>query len=963
MLSVTWRAGESSSALEHARRGLIKRRLPLFGFAWLTTIGAWEIVLTVEHRIGEGPGVLLVCGQAIVLAIVVALCRADAAGRRVRPLAVGLGVLLGLSSTVLFADAASFGEVLAFVLLTLYLMAALLFAWGWKPELLLMLATLAPGAFLVPSLRLFVPPLELATAIAIGAALALAIAEGSARTFRISFLRRESEEEMKRELKASRDAYRDLAENAQDLIYTIDLEGRFTYVNEALARYVGEPASALVGRRSVEIVSPHPSNADVPALMAALARGENVGPDIFLLRSIDGVRWVEAIASSMRDAAGRVIGARGIGRDVTQRKHAEDALRESEERFRSAFGSASIGMAVVALDGSALQVNGALCEMLGYGTREMLGAPFQALTHPDDVDEHATRTRALIEGRIRRLQREERYLHRDGHVVWGLLSSSLVRSPDGAPLYLISQIQDITERKVAEAALRESEERFRSVFENAPIGMTVVALDGRTIQVNRALCRMLGYEEGELLRITIQSTTYGPDLPESIANAHRLLHGDTSSFQIEKRYIHKDGNLVWSLLSASLVRSAGGEPLYIIAQMQDITSRKHAENAVRDSEQRYRELVESQQDVLVRFDRSGRVTFTNDSLCRTLGLPREAILGRSFLHFVHEEDRPAATGATALLHGAAAPRDPREPRAHARRLALVQLGITRDPRRQRRGRRDSIGRPRRHRPSQRRGGAAGVAQGAAPERGEAPPARATAGADPRGRAQAARLRPPRRRLPGARRRRIMVASLRRRLAPLPPEPPPSLDRVGGYLNEVVEHLRLLARELRPMLLRDLGLEGSLRSLPEGMSCRRGGRRPRFRPRSRVSTEETEVAVYRIAQEALANAVRHAGRAHDRAHARGRRRTCSASRCATTAGDSTRRRPAEALGLASMEERALALGGRLEIRSASGAGTTVRLSCPLAVRAPERVREPAGRSPTRSSSRLSAATRARSAARD
>ncbi len=933
MLSVTWRAGESSSALEHARRGLIKRRLPLFGFAWLTTIGAWEIVLTVEHRIGEGPGVLLVCGQAIVLAIVVALCRADAAGRRVRPLAVGLGVLLGLSSTVLFADAASFGEVLAFVLLTLYLMAALLFAWGWKPELLLMLATLAPGAFLVPSLRLFVPPLELATAIAIGAALALAIAEGSARTFRISFLRRESEEEMKRELKASRDAYRDLAENAQDLIYTIDLEGRFTYVNEALARYVGEPASALVGRRSVEIVSPHPSNADVPALMAALARGENVGPDIFLLRSIDGVRWVEAIASSMRDAAGRVIGARGIGRDVTQRKHAEDALRESEERFRSAFGSASIGMAVVALDGSALQVNGALCEMLGYGTREMLGAPFQALTHPDDVDEHATRTRALIEGRIRRLQREERYLHRDGHVVWGLLSSSLVRSPDGAPLYLISQIQDITERKVAEAALRESEERFRSVFENAPIGMTVVALDGRTIQVNRALCRMLGYEEGELLRITIQSTTYGPDLPESIANAHRLLHGDTSSFQIEKRYIHKDGNLVWSLLSASLVRSAGGEPLYIIAQMQDITSRKHAENAVRDSEQRYRELVESQQDVLVRFDRSGRVTFTNDSLCRTLGLPREAILGRSFLHFVHEEDRPAATGATALLHApphratlenrARTPDGWRwfnwESRAiHDASGAVVEI--------------QSVGRD----VTDRRNAEEALRASLEELRRNEEKLRLLA-------QRQAQIREDERKrlgfdlhddvcqeLVGV---AIMVASLRRRLAPLPPDAAGELDRITGYLNEVVEHLRLLARELRPMLLRDLGLEGSLRSLLEGMSLPSRTVTARFLTAIPRLEEDTEVAVYRIAQEALANAVRHAS-------ARSIVLTLAVADDALRlevrddgrgfVADDRRR---EALGLVSMQERALALGGRFEVWSEPGRGTAVRLECPVPVRTP------------------------------
>ena len=933
VFSVTWRPGESSIALEHARRWLIKRRLPLFGLAWLATVASWEIVLSLEHRIGDVPVIAVIGAQAVLLAIVIALCRAEPAGDRVRPLAFGMCVALGISSAALFAAAHTYGEVLAFVLLTLYLMTALLFAWGWQTELLLILATLLPCWFLLSSLRFFAPVLEIVTAVAIGTALSLAIAEGAARTFRISFLRRESEDEMKRELEASRNAYRDLAENAQDLIYAIDLRGNFTYVNEALARFVGQTASALVGRPSAEIVAEHPEGANIPLVMARLASGESVGPQLFFVNGVHGLRWVEAVASSIRDARGRVLGARGIGRDVTERKRAEEALRESEERFRSAFGSASIGMAVVSLDGRAVQVNGALCDMLGYDAEEMRDLPFQSITHREDVAKQEALALQLVAGETRTFQIEKRYIHRDGHIVWGLLSSSLVRSPDGTPLYLISQIQDISERKVAEAALRESEERFRNVFENAPIGMAVIALDGRTIQVNRALCEMLGYDEDELLGMSIQGITYPPDLPESVANSRRIRGGAASSSHLEKRYVHKRGHLVWCLLSASLVRSGGGEPLYIIAQMQDITKRKHAEEAVRDSEQRYRELIESQQDVVVRVDPSGHVTFANDSLCRTLGQPREQILGRNFLHFVHEEDRAGAIAATRALQ------------TPPRRATIENRALTRHGWRwfnwEARGIEDesgavvaiqSVGRD----VTDRRNAEEALRASLEELRQNEEKLRLLA-------QRQARIREEERKrlgfdlhddvcqeLVGV---AIMVASLRRRLAPLPPDAAAELDRISGYLNEVVEHLRLLARELRPMLLRDLGLEGSLRSLLEGMSLPSTTVTARFVTAIPRLDEDTEVAVFRITQEALANAVRHANARSIVVSLAVNEDGLSLEVRDDGRGFVTDDRRHEALGLVSMEERALALGGRFEVWSEPGRGTAVRLECPLPIRTP------------------------------
>jgi signal transduction histidine kinase len=210
---------------------------------------------------------------------------------------------------------------------------------------------------------------------------------------------------------------------------------------------------------------------------------------------------------------------------------------------------------------------------------------------------------------------------------------------------------------------------------------------------------------------------------------------------------------------------------------------------------------------------------------------------------------------------------------------------------------------------------------------------------------------------------ILVESLRRKLAPMPAEHAAEFNRVVGYLGEVVEHLRLLARELRPMLLRDLGLDGTLRSLAEGMSSATLQVVTEFASEIPRLDEELEVTVYRVAQEALANAVRHAG-----AHRITIVIAIVDGQVTLEVRDDGRgfdpsHRPLVALGLASMEERALALGGRFEVRSQPGQGTTVELACPLDGRTPGRLREPAAPSPTRSSSPPSAATTPRSAARD
>lgn len=138
----------------------------------------------------------------------------------------------------------------------------------------------------------------------------------------------------------------------------------------------------------------------------------------------------------------------------------------------------------------------------------------------------------------------------------------------------------VSERKQAEEALRNSEESFRNILENAPIGMSVVSLEGRFMLVNRSLCEILGYQKEELEKLAFQEITHPDDLESNIDNIKRLLDGSAGSYHMEKRYTRKDRQIVWTQLTSSVVRNAAGAPLYLIAQIEDITERKRSQEQI-----------------------------------------------------------------------------------------------------------------------------------------------------------------------------------------------------------------------------------------------------------------------------------------------------------------------------------------------------------------------------------------------
>jgi PAS domain S-box-containing protein len=306
--------------------------------------------------------------------------------------------------------------------------------------------------------------------------------------------------------------------------------------------------------------------------------------------------WAILTVGGVRKPDGSLDRFVAIINDITEKHQAAEALADSEERFRATFENAAVGMAHVAPDGSWLRVNQRVCDILGYTPEELLLITFQDITHPDDLDIDLGLLQETLEGKRDKYCINKRYYRKGGELVWAKLTVGCVRKPDGQVDYFISVIENITGEVRKDEALRQSEEQFRATFENAAIGMAQVAPDGTWLRMNQRVCEFLGYTEEELLQRTFQSMTYPEDLPLGLEQMQEMFAGKRRSMQIEKRYIRKDGEIVWANLSVACVRNPEGEVEYMISVIEDITEKRRMRRALTQSEVRFQAVQQTMPD-------------------------------------------------------------------------------------------------------------------------------------------------------------------------------------------------------------------------------------------------------------------------------------------------------------------------------------------------------------------------------
>ena len=311
---------------------------------------------------------------------------------------------------------------------------------------------------------------------------------------------------------------------------------------------------------------------------AAAGIGSVVGFPLFAAGEVAGVlelftfELIEPDEEMLRLMS--VVGAE-LGR-LVERARAEALVRAGEERYRLLFESATDAIFLESRDCRIMAMNAAAEKLTGYTAAELEGQDVGMLIAP----EYAEISRVQFERKLRGEERETRFqsvmIDRHGRRIAVEVSSALVHRDD-VVVGVQAVVRNLDAERRAEFALRESEERFRGAFDAAAIGMGLLALNGRWLKVNASLCNLVGYSAEELLTMNFQQLTHPDDLEPDLELSRRLLAGEFPTYQMEKRYIHKDGHTVWIHLSTSLVRDADRAPAYSVAQVIDISDRKQAE--------------------------------------------------------------------------------------------------------------------------------------------------------------------------------------------------------------------------------------------------------------------------------------------------------------------------------------------------------------------------------------------------
>jgi PAS domain S-box-containing protein len=344
---------------------------------------------------------------------------------------------------------------------------------------------------------------------------------------------------------------------AMELLIVADVQPEFAGVFERVVASKGGPSS----RQRVELRAVHRSGQEIP---------------------------IEAVFSVIEDGGRPLVVA--FVRDISERKDAQ----AREARLEALIASSGEAIISCSMDSVIESWNPAAERLFGYSATVMIGASLKRLLPADSFAGLGASLRALATGESVSLELSAR--HKNGDLIETIVTISPLRGDDGNVIGVASIVRDVTERNRDAASLALATSRFSGAFEAASIGMAVLALDGRILEVNPALCRLLGRDTDGLLTTALQALTHPEDLAPSQEHIQRALSGKIDTFQESQRYLLPDGGIVWALLTITIVRNGGGTPLHFVAQMQDITARKTAEGELR----RYAAQLESlsEQDVL-----------------------------------------------------------------------------------------------------------------------------------------------------------------------------------------------------------------------------------------------------------------------------------------------------------------------------------------------------------------------------
>lgn len=297
-------------------------------------------------------------------------------------------------------------------------------------------------------------------------------------------------------------------------------------------------------------------------------------------------------------------------------KEERKELIKRETRFRSYFNSHLHGIAITSPENKWVQVNDRICSIMGYSRDEIIRMTWSEMTHPDDITADLAQFERVLSGQIDYYTMNKRFIRKDGKVVWTNLSVECVRKSDGSVDHIIAMVDDITSVKLAEKALQESEDRYRRLFENANEAI-FVAQDGKLVFLNPVTSQLIGYSSEELMRRSFLDFIHPDDQNLVIGNYLKRLKGEDFQPRYTFRYLDKNGAIHWMEIGAVRIEWAGRPATLNFCT--DITDRKRVEEALRESEMKYRLVVDNMVDVITITDMNLRFTYVSPSIMRLRG--------------------------------------------------------------------------------------------------------------------------------------------------------------------------------------------------------------------------------------------------------------------------------------------------------------------------------------------------------
>ena len=438
-------------------------------------------------------------------------------------------------------------------------------------------------------------------------------------------------------LRASEESYRGLFDHLTELVYIQDLEGRFLNVNEAVVRAYGYTREELLGR-TPEILA-EPGMVDLADTMERFGRAVLGTPQRFEWwgRRKDGTVFPKEVSLARSTYFGRdaVI---AVGRDITERVEAEQALRAREEHFRRLIEHSSDLVSIIGPDGTIRYESDAIERLFGYTAGEGIGASAWERVHPDDHAHVREALRAVAAAPGTEGAAEFRYRAKCGE--WRCVEAVGKTLTDDPGEGIVINTRDVTARRKAEEALRESEERYRALIENGHD--IIVILDpekGRIRYQSPSMERILGYAPGELAERSVFELVHPDDLPAAMREIEAAVAAPGTTRMAEYCFLHRDGS--WRHLETfgrTLLPDSAAQGL--VFNTRDITERKEAEDALRRSEHHFRRLIENGQDNIVIVDHAGTMLYQSPSSLRIVGYTPEELEGNNAFDWVHPEDAP-----------------------------------------------------------------------------------------------------------------------------------------------------------------------------------------------------------------------------------------------------------------------------------------------------------------------------------